>query len=184
MALPATSHGAVPSQNAAECGLFGGTTPWVLPVLRVQAGGATVSRDDEHRFRPKPGRVGRGGDGKATASFFTKVGKVARRHGMGGSSGAAIGPGVASPASRHGGAAGRGVAGGRGAAFVRACDLGRGWSHRRPDARRVVVKARFVRAAGQGGSRGGASALRPARRHLAGWRARPALCGERGSRRR
>ncbi|MBV5262905.1 relaxase/mobilization nuclease and DUF3363 domain-containing protein [Pinisolibacter sp. B13] len=110
-----------------------------------------MNRDDEHRLRPKPGRVGRGGDGKATASFFTKVGKVARQHGMGGSSGSSIGPGVTSPASRLGGAAGRGVARGRGAAFVRACDLGRGWSHRRPGARRVVVKARFVRAAGQGG---------------------------------
>ena len=110
-----------------------------------------MSRDGEHRFRPKPGRVGRGGDGKATASFFTKVGKVARQHGMGGSPGSSIGPGVASPASRLGGAAGRGVARGRGVAFVRACDLGRGWSHRKPGARRVVVKARFVRAAGQGG---------------------------------
>lgn len=110
-----------------------------------------MSRDDEHRLRPKPGRVGRRGDGKATASFFTKVGKVARRHGAGGSSSSSIGSGAASPASRLGGAAGRGVARGRGAAFVRACDLGRGWSHRRPGARRVVVKAHIVRAAGQGG---------------------------------
>ncbi len=110
-----------------------------------------MSRDDEHRFRPKPGRVGRSVDGKATASFFTKVGKVARRHGMGGPPASSIGPGAAAPASRLGGTAGRGVARGRGAAFVRACNLGRGWTHRRPGARRVVVKARFVQAAGQGG---------------------------------
>ena len=43
-----------------------------------------MSRDDEDRFRPRPGRIrsdARGG--AATKSFFTKVRKIARQHGAG-----------------------------------------------------------------------------------------------------
>ena len=43
-----------------------------------------MSRDDEDRFRPRPGRIrsdARGG--AATKSFFTRVRKIARQHGAG-----------------------------------------------------------------------------------------------------
>ena len=113
-----------------------------------------MSRDDEDRFRPRPGRIrsdARGG--AATKSFFTRVRKIARQHG-------AAPPG-ASAYRKSGGSggrarakvgAGRGVRRGRGAAFVRGRTLGeRGWSHRQPGARRVMVKSRSVRAAGKNG---------------------------------
>ena len=113
-----------------------------------------MSRDNEDRFRPRPGRIrsdARGG--AATKSFFTRVRKIARQHGAG--------PPGASAYRESGGSAGRarakagasrGVRRGRGAAFVRARTLGeRGWSHRQPGARRVMVKSRSVRAAGKNG---------------------------------
>jgi len=113
-----------------------------------------MSQDDEDRFRPRPGRIrsdGRGG--AATKSFFTRVRKIARQHGAG--------PPGASAYRKSGGSGGRargkvgvrrGVRRGRGAAFVRARALGgRGWSHRQPGARRVMVKSRSVRAAGKNG---------------------------------
>ena len=112
-----------------------------------------MSRDDEDHFRPRPGRIrsdGRGG--AASKSFFTRVRKIARQHG-------AEPPG-ASPHAESGGkgrargkiGASRGVRRGRGAAFARGRTLGeRGWGHRQPGARRVVVKSRSVRAAGKNG---------------------------------
>jgi hypothetical protein len=109
-----------------------------------------MSRDDEDRFRPRPGRIrsdARGG--AATKSFFTRVRKIARQHG-------AAPPG-ASAYIKGGGSGGRarvkvGVRRGRGAAFVRGRTLGeRGWFHRQPGARRVMVKSRSVRAAGKNG---------------------------------
>ena len=111
-----------------------------------------MSRDDEDRFRPRPGRIrsdARGG--AATKSFFTRVRKIARQHGAG--------PPGASAHRNSGGSGGRtrgkvrrGVRRGRGAAFVRARALGgREWSHRQPGARRVMVKSRSVRAAGKNG---------------------------------
>src|SRR6266849_5149895 len=113
-----------------------------------------MSQDDEDHFRPRPGRIrsdGRGG--AAPKSFFTRVRKIARQHG-------AAPPG-ASAYRKSGGSggrargkvgAGRGVRRGRGAAFVRGRTLGeRGWSHRQPGARRVMVKSRSVRAAGKNG---------------------------------
>src|SRR5258707_9875115 len=111
-----------------------------------------MSRDNEDRFRPRPGRIrsdARGG--AATKSFFTRVRKIARQHGAG--------PPGASAYRKSGGSggrargkvgAGRGVRRGRGAAFVRGRALGeRGWSHRQPGARRVLVKSPSVRAAGK-----------------------------------
>jgi type IV secretory pathway VirD2 relaxase len=113
-----------------------------------------MSQDDEDRFRPRPGRIrsdGRGG--AATKSFFTRVRKIARQHGAGppGASAHRTSGGSAGRARGKVGA-GRGVRGGRGAAFVRGRALGeRGWSHRQPGARRVMVKSRSVRAAGKNG---------------------------------
>jgi len=59
-----------------------------------------MSRDDEDRFRPRPGRIrsdGRGG--AATKSFFTRVRKIARQHGAG--------PPGASASRKSGGSGGR-----------------------------------------------------------------------------
>lgn len=107
-----------------------------------------MNRDDDDVFRPRPGRVRADHQGgKATKSFFSKVRKVARQQGAGVPSGAGRG----ARSDKTGGKSSRGVQRGRGAAFVRSRSLGRGWSHRQPGARRVVVKARFVRAAGKGG---------------------------------
>jgi type IV secretory pathway VirD2 relaxase len=112
-----------------------------------------MSRDDEDRFRPRPGRIRSDARGAATKSFFSRVRKIARQHGAG--------PTGASAYRKSGGSGGRargkvgvrrGVRRGRGAAFVRSRTLGeRGWSHRQPGARRVMVKSRSVRAAGKNG---------------------------------
>jgi hypothetical protein len=113
-----------------------------------------MSQNDEDRFRPRPGRIRSDGRGGAvTKSFFSRVRKIARQHG-------AAPPG-ASAYGKSGGLggrvrgkvdAGRGVRRGRGAAFVRGRTLGgRGWTHRQPGARRVMVKSRSVRAAGKNG---------------------------------
>ncbi|MEJ1978612.1 MAG: hypothetical protein WDN49_23365 [Acetobacteraceae bacterium] len=114
-----------------------------------------MSWDEENRFRVRPGRV-RSDAPKAgqVKSFFSKVRKVARQQGA---------PPAGSPARMKGGrsrgpGASRGVRRGRGAAFVRSRSLGRGWNHRQPGARRVIVKARSVRAAGMNGR--GAAHLR------------------------
>ena len=112
-----------------------------------------MSRDDEDPFRPRPGRIrsdARGG--AATKSFFSRVRKIARLHGAGppGASAYAESNGMGRARGKVG--AGRGVRRGRGAAFVRGRTLGeRGWSHRQPGARRVMVKSRSVRAAGKNG---------------------------------
>jgi type IV secretory pathway VirD2 relaxase len=114
-----------------------------------------MSKDDEDRFRPRPGRIrsnARGG--AATKSFFTKVRKIARRHGVGPPGASAFGKSGGSGGRARGNVGGgrRGVRRGRGAAFVRSRSLGeRGWSHRQPGARRVMVKSRSVRAAGKNG---------------------------------
>ncbi|MBB3871259.1 type IV secretory pathway VirD2 relaxase [Brevundimonas mediterranea] len=114
-----------------------------------------MSADDENRFRPRPGRIRSDAPGRATKSFFTKVRKIARQHGAGPSGGSARVKGFGSGASVRGKAGAnpsRGVKRGRGAAFVRSRTLGgRGWSHRQPGARRVIVKSRSVRAAGKNG---------------------------------
>jgi hypothetical protein len=109
-----------------------------------------MSRDNEDRFRPRPGRIRSDARGGAAAkSFFTRVRKIARQHGAG--------PPGASAHRTSGGSGDRargkvGVRRGRGAAFVRARTLGgRGWSHRQPGARRVMIKLRSVRAAGKNG---------------------------------
>ncbi len=108
-----------------------------------------MSRDDESRFRPRPGRIRADGGGAPTKSFFVKVRKVARQHGAG--------PLGVPVRSKNGGTrgkavAGRGVRRGRGAAFVRSRNLGgRGWSHRQTGARRVIVKSRSVRRAWMNG---------------------------------
>ena len=112
-----------------------------------------MSRDDEDRFRPRPGRIrsDRGGSA-ATKSFFTRVRKIARQHGAGppGASWQAKSNGTGRACGKAG--ASRRVRRGRGAAFVRGRTLGeRGWSYRQPGARRVMVKSRSVRAAGKNG---------------------------------
>jgi len=111
-----------------------------------------MSGDDEDRFQPRPGRIrsdARGG--AATKSFFSQVRKVASQHGAapaGRSGRGKSGPGRAR--GKSGG--GRGVRRGRGAAFVQSRNLGaRGWSHRQPGARRVIVKSRSVPGAGRNG---------------------------------
>jgi type IV secretory pathway VirD2 relaxase len=112
-----------------------------------------MSQDDEDHFRPRPGRIrsdARGG--AATRSFFTRVRKIARRHGAGqlGTPAHAKSNGTGRARGKVG--AGRGVRRGRGAAFIRGRALGgREWSHRQPGARRIIVKSRSVRAAGKNG---------------------------------
>src|SRR5258707_1783944 len=90
-----------------------------------------MSRDNEDRFRPRPGRIrsdARGG--AATKSFFTRVRKIARQHGAGppGASAYRTSGGAGGPARRKGG--GRG---GGGAALVPGRTLGgRGGGHPQP----------------------------------------------------
>lgn len=111
-------------------------------------------REDDNRFRPKPGRV-RSSGGKAgqAKSFLSKVRKVTRQQQVAtGRSRSVKGIDPGRPA--HGKsvvASGRGVQRGRGAAFVRARNLSNGWSHRQPGNRRVIVKSRSVRGAGKSG---------------------------------
>src|ERR1700682_3266801 len=113
-----------------------------------------MSRDDEDRSGPRPARIRSDARGGAAAkSFFTRVRKIARQHGAG--------PPGASAYRKSGGGGGprRGQGGGRrrrrrgrGAAVFLGRTLGeRGWSHRQPGARRVMVKSRSVRAAGKNG---------------------------------
>jgi hypothetical protein len=110
-----------------------------------------MSRDDEDRFRPRPGRIrsdGRGG--AAPKSFLTRVRKIARQHGAGPRGASAHAESKRKGRARGKVGAGQGVQRGRGAAFVCSRTLGeRGWSHRQPGARPVMVKSRSVRAAGK-----------------------------------
>lgn len=114
-----------------------------------------MSADDENRFRPRPGRIRSDAHGgAATKSFFTKVRKIARQHGAApsGASARAKGFGSGGGVRKASATPSRGVKRGRGAAFVRSRTLaGRGWSHRQPGARRVIVKSRSIRAAGKNG---------------------------------
>lgn len=113
-----------------------------------------MSTEDDHRFRPKPGRV-RSDASKTgqTKSFLSKVRKVTRQQqAASGRSRSAKGGGLRRPAKNKSVvASGRGVQRGRGAAFVRARNLSNGWSHRQPGSRRVIVKSRSVRGAGKSG---------------------------------
>lgn len=118
------------------------------------SGGSPMSTEDDHRFRPKPGRV-RSDASKTgqTKSFLSKVRKVTRQQqAASGRSRSAKGGGLRRPAKNKSVvASGRGVQRGRGAAFVRARNLSNGWSHRQPGSRRVIVKSRSVRGAGKSG---------------------------------
>ena len=113
-----------------------------------------MSADDENRFRPKPGRI-RADTPRAgkTKSFLTQAKKIARqqrrtspRVGFGT---AAFTP--ATPAGSHGVlSSGKGVKRGRGAVFVSTRNLGDGWHHRQPGARRVIVQQRYILHPGKG----------------------------------
>ncbi len=116
---------------------------------------SVMSRDDENQFRPRPGRIrSKERAGEKTQSFFSRVRKLARQQSVrplgNGLMPSAVG--LRQGALVPGKATGKGVKRGRGAAFVRARGLGAGWNHRQPGARRVVVKARSVIAAGRKGS--------------------------------
>jgi type IV secretory pathway VirD2 relaxase len=121
-----------------------------------------MKNNDEDRFRPKLGRIrSKGLSTSGNPSFFTKVHKIARQQGLapGGRASAERVLGVRRGASSERSVGkGRGVKRGRGAAFVQSRSLGSGWSYRQPGIRRVVVKARSVRAAGKNGR--GAAHLR------------------------
>ncbi len=107
-----------------------------------------MSADDEDRFQPKPGRIRsdtpRAGKAK---SFLTQAKKIARQQRR---TSPRVGFGTAAftPAARSGPNAvlssGKGVKRGRGAVFVRTRNLGGGWHHRQPGARRVIVQQRYV----------------------------------------
>jgi type IV secretory pathway VirD2 relaxase len=128
-----------------------------------------MNGDDENRFEPKPGAI-RSDSPKAgkAKSFLTRAKKLARQHSNRPARGAARAPSgisrnVFSSAGKGAKAAGRraegaGVRRGRGVAFVRARGLSGGWRHSAPGMRRVVVKTRYVRQAGQSGK--GAAHLR------------------------
>jgi type IV secretory pathway VirD2 relaxase len=113
-----------------------------------------MSTDDENRFRPKPGRI-RSDTPRAgkTKSFLTQAKKIARqqrrtspRVGFGT---AAFTP--ATPAGSHMVlSSGKGVKRGRGAVFIRTRNLGGGWNHRQPGARRVMVQQRYILHPGKG----------------------------------
>ena len=111
--------------------------------------------DDDNRFRPKPGRVRSDAPkaGRQAKSFLSKVRKITRQQqaASGRSRSAKSGGANRATKGKNMIASGRGVQRGRGAAFVRACNLSGGWSHRQPGSRRVIVKSRSVRAAGKSG---------------------------------
>lgn len=113
-----------------------------------------MSTDDDNHFRPRPGRI-RSDASKAgqAKSFLTKVRKIARqqstaapRRSSSGKSGSA-----AKTGAKRNGFAGPRVRRGRGASFVQARNLTGGWRHSVAGSRRVIVKTRFVRAAGKSG---------------------------------
>ncbi|WP_371824613.1 relaxase/mobilization nuclease domain-containing protein [Martelella soudanensis] len=107
-----------------------------------------MSADDENRFRPKPGRIRsdtpRAGKAK---SFLTQAKKIARQQRRT-SPRVDFGTAAFTPppaAGRHAVlSSGKGVKRGRGAVFVRTRNLGGGWLHRQPGARRVMVQQRYI----------------------------------------
>src|SRR5690606_32870140 len=129
------------------------------------AGGASVSADDENRFRPKPGRI-RSDTPRAgkTKSFLTQAKKLARQHSTAHPKYSPRLPArTGANASAKGGKSARSTGGPgvrrvRGAAFVRARTLSGGWRHTQPGMRRVIVKSRYVQHAGRNGK--GAAHLR------------------------
>ncbi|CAM4342385.1 MULTISPECIES: relaxase/mobilization nuclease domain-containing protein [Roseobacteraceae] len=113
-----------------------------------------MSADDENRFRPRPGRI-RSDTPRAgkTKSFLTQAKKIARQQRRtsprGGFGTAAFTS--ATPAGSHTVlSSGKGVKRGRGAVFVRTRNLGGGWHHRQPGARRVMVQQRYILHPGKG----------------------------------
>ncbi|WP_142847976.1 relaxase/mobilization nuclease and DUF3363 domain-containing protein [Telmatospirillum sp. J64-1] len=113
-----------------------------------------MSADDENRFRPKPGRI-RSDTPRAgkTKSFLTQAKKIARQQRR---TSPRVGFGTAAftpvtPAGSHVVlSSGKGVKRGRGAIFVRTRNLGGGWHHRQPGARRVIVQQRYILHPGKG----------------------------------
>ncbi|SDX60763.1 relaxase/mobilization nuclease domain-containing protein, partial [Celeribacter indicus] len=113
-----------------------------------------MSADDENRFRPRPGRIRSDAPraGKAK-SFLTQAKKLARQQRR---TSPRVGFGTAAftPATPAGSqvvlSSGKGVKRGRGAVFVRTRNLGGGWSHRQPGARRVMVQQRYILHPGKG----------------------------------
>ncbi len=107
-----------------------------------------MSTDDENRFRPNPGRI-RSDTPRAgkTRSFLTQARKLTRQQRR---TSPRIGFGTAAftpppAAGRHSVlSSGKGVKRGRGAVFVRSRNLGGGWHHRQPGARRVIVQQRYI----------------------------------------
>ncbi|WP_322098564.1 relaxase/mobilization nuclease domain-containing protein [Nitratireductor rhodophyticola] len=113
-----------------------------------------MTADDENRFRPKPGRI-RSDTPRAgkTKSFLTQAKKIARQQRR---TSPRVGFGTAAftpapPAGSHVVlSSGKGVKRGRGAVFVRTRNLGGGWHHRQPGARRVMVQQRYILHPGKG----------------------------------
>ncbi|KGJ05230.1 Type IV secretory pathway, VirD2 components (relaxase) [Paracoccus halophilus] len=113
-----------------------------------------MSADDENRFRPKPGRI-RSDTPRAgkTKSFLTQAKKIARQQRR---TSPRVGFGTAAftPATPAGSgvvlSSGKGLKRGRGAVFVRTRNLGGGWHHRQPGARRVMVQQRYILHPGKG----------------------------------
>ena len=109
-----------------------------------------MSADDENRFRPRPGRI-RSDTPRAgkTRSFLTQAKKIARQQRR-----TSPRVGFGTPAIPAGSgvvlSSGKGVKRGRGAVFVRTRNLGGGWHHRQPGARRVMVQQRYILHPGKG----------------------------------
>ncbi len=113
-----------------------------------------MSADDENRFRPKPGRI-RSDTPRAgkTKSFLTQAKKIARQQRRTAPR-VSFGTVAFTPATPAGSgvvlSSGKGVKRGRGAVFVRTRNLGGGWHHRQPGARRVMVQQRYILHPGKG----------------------------------
>jgi type IV secretory pathway VirD2 relaxase len=113
-----------------------------------------MSADDEDRFRPKPGRI-RADTPRAekSKSFLTQAKNIARQQ-RSTSRPAGFGTAAFTPPAARGRHAvlssGKGVKRGRGAVFVRSRNLGGGWHHRQPGARRVMVQQRYILHPGKG----------------------------------
>lgn len=113
-----------------------------------------MSADDENRFRPRPGRI-RSDTPRAgkTKSFLTQAKKIARQQRRT-SPRVCFGTAASTPATPAGShvvlSSSKGVKRGRGAVFVRTRNLGGGWSHRQPGARRVMVQQRYILHPGKG----------------------------------
>tara|TARA_Y100000815_G_scaffold258626_2_gene268250 strand:- start:12652 stop:14826 length:2175 start_codon:yes stop_codon:yes gene_type:complete len=150
------------SRDFAQSLGFAGFRPAPWPQIArfswISAGGASMSADDENRFRPRPGRIRSDAPklGKAK-SFLTQAKKLARQHS---NTHPKYSPRVsaksAAKGSMGGGKAprapgGPGVRRGRGASFVLARTLSGGWKHSTSGMRRVVVKTRYVQSAGKNG---------------------------------